>query len=472
MPATAEGARVAAIYAAAGDAPTTELGAPGVSTVGGWLDTWEDAPELRFPASAVVYDKMRRDAQIDSVLRAITLPIRRTNWRLTGDDVRPEVMDFVRSELGLDPEQEGARRRRRREGIVFADFLRHALLYLVFGFMPNEQVYEVGPPSPGQDPAGLPRLVAHVRKLAPRMPRSVSNIDVARDGGLDAIRQHIPRRDGAPGWEEVTIPNERLVMFCNDREGGDWTGRSVLRSSYGSWLIKLRLLKLSAQIVERNGMGLPVINVGPGGDEAKALDIAKRARAGAEAGLALPEGYTLRLVGVEGATVDPLPLIQYHDEAMGRAALAMFLNLGHDNGARSLGDTFVDFFVMADNAVAEDIATTTTEHVIRDLVELNFGADEAYPDLTPDPINAEGTPTAEALAALADKGLLGPMDPDLVDDVRRRYGLPRTAGDVPLPPELDPAGPGDPAAPLDVTDPVALAARAMAVAERLAALAS
>jgi hypothetical protein len=469
MPATLAGARER-ILAAVSDAPTGELGAPGISSIGGWLDSWEDAPELRFPASVVVYDKMRRDSQVDGILRAITLPIRSTQWRLVGDDVRPEVMAFVRAELGLSDEDTG-RRRRRRQGIVFDDYLRHALLMLPFGFMPHEQVYDVGPPSPGQDTTALPRLVAHLAKLAPRMPRSLSGIDVDRDGGLRSIRQHIPRRDGLPGWEEVVIPRDRLVMHVNDREGGDWSGRSILRSSYGDWLIKSRLRKLAAQIVERNGMGFPVVT---GPDETKALELARRARGGAEAGMGLPPEYSFALVGVDGTTVDPLPLIKYHDEAMGRAALAMFLNLGHDNGARSLGDTFLDFFVAADNIVADDIGTTTTEYVIRDLVELNFGADEAYPDLVPDPINAEGTPTAEALATLADKGLLGPIDPDLVDDIRRRYNLPRTAGDdVGLPTELDPTGEQvDPNATLDVTDPAALAARALAVADRLATLAA
>jgi hypothetical protein len=456
------------------DAPTTELGVPGVSTIGGSLDTWEDSPDLRFPLSAIVYDKMRRNAQLDSILRAITLAVRQAFRRSTlrGADVRPAVMQFVESELGLDALDDG-RRRRRREGIVLDDLIRHALLMLPFGFIPHEQVYEVGPPSPGQNPAELPRLVAHVRKLSPRMPRSITAVNVARDGGLIDVRQHVPRRDGSPGWEEAVIPRDRLVMFVNDREGGDWTGRSIFRSSYGHWLINLRLHKLSAVIVERNGLGVPTVSVPPGGDEAKALSIAKRFRAGAEAGAAVPDGYVLRLVGVEGNTVDPLPLIKYHDEAMGRAALAMFLNLGHDNGARSLGDTFVDYFVMALGAVVEEIEGTITEYVIRDLVALNFGDGEAYPELVADPIRAEGTPTAEALNTLATGGLLGPIDPGLIADVRRRYGLP-AAQDVGLPPEESPDGIGDPdAPPVDdlIIEPAAMAARALAVSERLTRLA-
>jgi hypothetical protein len=475
---------------------TDELGAPGVASLGGWLDTYEDAPELRFPASPIVYDKMRRYSQLDSILRAIRLPIMRTQWRLIPDGIRPGVLDSCARELGLTdvdgrrrelvvtPTQvnRAGRRRMKRSGVVFGELLHHALLSLPFGFMPMEQVYDVAPPSDGQEG---PSPMAHMGKLAPRMPRSLSGIDVARDGGLTAIRQHTLRRDGLPGFEEVTIPRDRLVMFVHEREGGDWTGRSILRSSYPHWLINLRLMKLGAAIVERNGMGVPVVNYPAGaGNRTEALRIAKAFRAGDEAGAALPTGYSIKLLGVEGDTADELPRMEYHDQAMGRAALAMFLNLGHDNGARSLGDTFVDYFVLAEDAIAEAIALTITEYVIRDFVELNYGVDEPYPDLVADPIRAEGTPTAEALAQLADKGLLGPMDDDIIADVRRRYGLPQ------MPEELTgidlvdwrtTGGAKDPAAPVVgspedtanmLGDPRALAARALAVSNRLAQLAA
>jgi hypothetical protein len=425
--------------------PTNELGAPGIVSFAGYVDTWEETPELRFPFAVRVYDRMRRtDAQIDAVLRAVDLPIRRTGWSLSTDGVDPRVAAFVRDELGLDLDRTAAaRRRRRRQGIVWADVLRHALLARPLGFMPLEQVYEVGPPGPGQESYGLPRLTAHVRKLAPRMPRSVTAIDIADDGGLTAIRQHVARQDRPT--DEVIIPADRLVMFVNEREGADWTGRSCLRSSYGHWLIKTQLLKLGPVIAERNGMGIPVVTFSNGQDRNEALDIATKLRAGETAGVALPEGMALSLVGVEGSLRDELPLLKYHDEAIGRAALAMVLNLGHDNGARSLGDTFLDLFLLSEQATIVDIEDTVTEYVIRDLVELNYGEDEPYPVLKADELAADAAPTAEALKSLADAGLLD-GDPELKADVRRRFRLPAPAvadapQDAPTPAPTDPAGP-------------------------------
>lgn len=467
-------------------APTLELGAPGVASWAGIVDNGETSPDLAFPLSLAVFDRMRRtDAQVDAVLRAADLPIRRTGWRIgtDGDGVDDRVRRFVADEVGVDLDRAGAaRRRHRRQGVIFRDWLRHALLARPFGFMPFEQVYTVAPPGPGQDALGLPRQAAHLRKLAPRMPRTITGVDVARDGGLIAVRQYVPSLTADRPAGEVTIPADRLVMVVNELEGGDWTGRSVLRSAYRHWIIKDALTRLGPIIAERNGMGVPVVGYPQGGSRDQALKIARGLRAGEDSGLALPEGYTFRIEGVTGSLRDELPLLNYHDQAIGRASLAMVLNLGHDNGARSLGDTFLDLFLMATEATTVDLEDVFTEHVIRDLVELNYGPDEPYPRLIADPITARSAPTAEALKALTEAGLLTP-DEALTGDVRRRYGLP--APMMPAGPAAPPTAP--PAADLeddadedrpDTADlaagptPADLALRAATLAERAAALAT
>lgn len=413
------------------DAPRTELGTPGgiapaftaTGTPGAfYVDGLDSNVDLRFPNSANVYDRMRReDGQVISVIRAITHPITATRWRLVGDDVRPEVMAFLESELGLSARDAG-RARRRREGIVWRDHLREALLMLPFGFMPFEPVYSVGPASPGlDDPTQPGRLYAHLAKLAPRMPRTIREVRVGRDGGLAGIVQEPMLGDVNP--RGTFIPVDRLVMYVNEREGADWTGTSILRGAYKHWLIKDALIRLGAQIVERNGMGIPIVEYVDPADEARALKLATSLRAGAESGGAMRQGMAVNIVGVAGSTADELPRVKYHDEAIGRSLLAMFLNLGHDNGARALGSTFVDYFLLFIEGIIANIEETATEHVIRDLVEHNFGVDEPYPTLRADKLSSESTPTAEALKALADAGLITPDRP-LEDDVRRRYGLP------------------------------------------------
>lgn len=447
------------------DAPTAELGAPGITSGSlagaGWLDTWETTTELAWPHSVHTFDRMRKDGHLSSALRSITLPIRRSRWFLEPDpEVRPAVYDLVRTDLGL---VDAGRRRRRRQGIVWNELLAHALLELPFGHMVFEQVYELGPPPTPID--GVDE-VAHLRKLGPRLPRTINGWDIARDGGLEAIVQLVPDANGF--WRDQRIPIERLVVFCNEREGSDWAGTSILRPAYPHWLIKQQLMRIDAMAGERNGMGVPWVEFDEdnGASETVALDIAKKVRAGEEAGLATALGkYRFQLVGLQGQVRDILESIRYHDQEMGRLTLAMFLDLGHDNGARSLGDTFVEFFVMALQTVADDIADVVTEHVIRDLVEVNFGPDEPYPLLRCDEITADKAPTAEALKQLAESGYLIP-DAELEVLLRRRYGFP-------IPPGM-PTGPA-PAIPvetgIDVEEPAGGEAPTLAELEaRLARL--
>jgi len=124
---------------------------------------------------------------------------------------------------------------------------------------------------------------------------------------------------------------------------------------------------------------------------------------------------------------------------MGRNALAMFLDLGHDRGARSLGETFVDFFLLALEAVASYVAEIVTEHVVRDFVEVNFGQDEAYPEVGFDRVTGESPLTAEALKALVEAGVVTPDD-DLETEVRRRHRLPPRPGEPVGPPSEDIGG--------------------------------
>jgi hypothetical protein len=440
-----------------------ERGYAGGGGSGFWADliTIEETPELQWPNSVIVFDRMRRtDAQTSSVLRATNLPIMGARWGLHGSDVRPEVMALCRRELGLIPDDLG-RQVQDYSGVKWRELLRHALLHLPLGFMAFEQVYRVGPPGAGLEALGG-REVAHIRKLAPRMPRLIQELVVARDGGLKGIKQNVRVDDDGLTYEERLIETDRLVVFVNEREGADWYGNSILRASYKHWFIKDALIQLGAMGVERNSMGLPVVGYPSGGDRALALEIARNARAGEDAGVALPHDYTLALEGVTGALKDEMPLVKYHDQAIGRNALTMLLDLGHDDGARALGDTFLTFLLMALDSIAGYVGEVLTEHVIQDLVRINFGAGETYPILRAEPIEPKAPATTAALKDLVEAGILIPDDGLEVHE-RRRHALPMRPGlpiepvsediereeDVPVMPadDDDPVVEGDPLEP-------------------------
>ncbi|BEL07838.1 hypothetical protein Q0Z83_060290 [Actinoplanes sichuanensis] len=393
--------------------PQTEIGYAQNTGLSNWWMTLDDepTPELQWPRSVGVYDAMRsQDAQCASVLRAVAFPVRRTPWRIDPAGARDDVVRLVAEDLGLPIAGDGqpAAPVRTRDRFSWAEHLRLALLMLPFGHMFFEQVYRIE--------AGRARL----RKLAPRLPRTIEDIKVAPDGGLISIIQHSARADHV----QRPIPVDRLVAYVHDREGGNWLGRSLLRPAYKHWLIKDRLLRVDAQTIERNGMGIPVYEGAEGeADLGPGLAMAKAWRSGESAGSATPNGAKLRLAGVEGSLPTALPSIRYHDEQIGRAVLAHFLNLGTQTGSWALGTTFADFFTLSLQTLAQQIADTVTQHVIEDIVDLNFGETEPAPRLVFDEIGSRQAATAQAIKMLADAGILLP-DRSLEEAARQQFGLP------------------------------------------------
>ena len=386
-------------------------------------DAEEPTPELQWPKNVEVYDRMRRqDAQVISVLRAVTLPIRRTAWRIDPAGARDEVVQLVADDLGLPIQgQEDRPVLRTRDRFSWAEHLRLALLMLPFGHSPFEQVYRI-------DEAGQARL----RKLAWRPPRTISKIDVAADGGLVAIEQHPSK-----GTDKHRMDVDRLVMYVNEREGGNWLGQSLLRPAYKFWLLKDRLLRVGAQTVERHGMGIPDYEAPPPDPNMKpedrtkwekeqvqaGLQLAKNLRSGENAGTSRTNGSKLTLMGVSGTLPDAEKWVRYFDEQIARAVLAHFLNLGTETGSWALGSTFADFFTLSLQTVALQVAEVANQHIVEDLVDLNWGEAEPAPRIVFDEIGSRHPATAEAIRALIDCGAIVPDD-QLEQHMRTTYGLP------------------------------------------------
>lgn len=410
-------------------APISEKGyVSSASTSSWWTSTAEEepAPELRFPLSVDVFDRMRRtDAQIASVLRAVVLPIQRTRWRVDPTGARDEVAELIAQDLGLplmgeagDIEPSG----RTRDRFSWSQHIEWALLMLPHGFSYFEQVVRI-------DAAGRTRL----RKLGPRLPRTITAVNVAGDGGLISIEQ------AAPNGGSVKIPVDRLVAYVHKREGGNWLGSSILRPCYKFWVLKDRMLRVQAQTIERNGMGIPLYQGAPGEENLDAgLQMAKRWRMGENAGAAVPDGADLLLRGVDGQLPDPMPVIRYYDEQIARAVLAHFLNLGTQTGSWALGSTFADFFTLSLQATADQIADVATQHIVEDLVDWNWGPDEPSPRIVHDEIGSKNDSLVTAIKMLVDAGIIIP-DRVTEEFMRSVVGLPaKSLPSPPPPPDVAP----------------------------------
>lgn len=404
-----------------------------------WFDQWTEdvVPEMQWPFNLPIFTQMAKgDPQCKSVLRAVSLPVTQTRWRLEPGNAPDEVVTFISQNLGLpivgssdEPEQMP----RERDRFSWTGHLSEALLMTRWGHMPFEQVYRF------DEASGKYFL----RKLAARWPRTIERFQTAPDGGLQWIEQRRVAGDTRAG--NIKLPIDRLVMYVHEKEGGDWTGNSLLRPAYGHWLLKRQALRSWSVRDDRNSMGVPVYRAAPQETSLDAgLKIARDHRSGATAGAAVPNGADFRLQGVEGELPDVEHQVRYHDESIRNAVLAHFLNLGQQSGTGSyaLGSSFLDFFVMSLQSLGQQIASTATMHIVEDLVDLNFGTEVQAPRVVFDPIGQSPNAVNTAVQMLISAGAVFP-DPDLDAFVRQVNGLPPKA---PLPGARTPAGAAEPPA--------------------------
>lgn len=411
-------------------APRQEIGFvnPYSGMLSGWAqwDTYEQVPELIWPNSVRTYTRMsREDGRIASILGAIGLPIRRSTWRIDKAGASDEVTAFVASSLGLPirgVEEDGQPSGRTRDRFSWPEHLQQALRMLIFGHSIFEQVYRY------EDGKFT------LRKLSPRPAQTIAYWDVARDGGLIGIQQY---PEGAIGGGDAIyagrafdnlIPINRLVAYSRDPDPGVWVGNSILRPAYKHWLLKDELIRIHAATARRNGMGVPVAT----STEAESTDpdaiarylaIASAYRGGNTAGVGLPYGAKLELLGVTGNLPADIPyMIEYHDKQMALAALAHFLNLDK-GGSYALASVQADTFTQSVQTIADIIRDTAQAHVVEDLVDINFGTDEPAPRLMVDEIGSRQDATAAALQMLVTAGLLTP-DSRLEAFERQTLGLP------------------------------------------------
>lgn len=437
-------AAAARVQAAAPKPPLSEIGSgttsglrpvkfPASGLLGSWsalVDEAEQVPDLKWApygrGAVGVYDKMRTDPQIHGLVAwGLMMPIRRFRWFVEPNGASDRTATAFAQDLNLpirDQPRETVGRTKGR--FSHDDHLRHALLAPgAFGHMFFEEVGEL------RD--GWFRLV----KLAPRMPQSIDRIEVDEHGGLAGIMQRGGL--GAANYGIVEIPVNRLAPYVWEREGSQWIGRSLLRAMYGPWLVKQRLIRVDAIKHERNGMGIPIarqtipdVNTNALND---ALQVAENIRAGEVAGAALPYGFEVGLQGVNGTLPDTMASIRYCDEVMARSLMMMFASLGQGqggSGSRALGETFVDYFKLTQDAIAGWYVDQTSM-VGEDYADWNDGPDSQAPRIGYDRDEHQQLAVADLLLAI-DSGLVTLSEEDEVA-FRERYDLPAMGKPRPRP---------------------------------------
>jgi hypothetical protein len=330
------------------------------------LDESETVQAWIWPTSISTVERMRTEIQLDSLIGGLLDPVVSYRWAIDPDKADADCALRIAEDLGLPLIGEaGADAIETTSRFSHSDHIRHALLAPLFGHYAFEILGEIVD--------GKARL----RKLAPRPPRTIQNISVANDGGLEWIQQM--------GYDPPRIPIERMVWFAWRKEGANWFGRSILRSCYASFIAKDRLIRDDLTKHRRNATGMPILEMDENPTPAQKLAgeaLVESYRSADRGGGLLPAGWKLNLQGVSGGTSDPIESARYHDSAMAQRFQQMVVELGMTaSGSRGLGETFQELLNSAQAAVAEWYRAVMQEHVIEKFVLWNDGPGAQAPKL-------------------------------------------------------------------------------------------
>jgi len=434
-----------------GEKATATYGVPGTPITSGFLvDLGEYNPELMGVNAVRTYEQMRRgDAQVRATLAAVKLPIQSAkwdvvaDWRFAIDDWRLKNQPDQQSQIRNQKSQifsTGAGRATEAKAKEIAAFVkdnlfgglefrtpsggwatqswdevvRNALLMLDFGCAIHEDVYTVDGDR------------IRLRKLASRLPLTfyrwhtdpaavVPGLPIGEfDDGetLYAVEQYGYR---AYQFLNVLLPADKIARFTYQQEGANFWGIGLARAMYPHWYVKSQLYRIDAIANERNALGVPTWKLAPGfsrEDRDAAFNFVTQLTAHEATGVVEPPGDPstgLRIVGFEGRLRDVMPSIQHHNVMISRAALAMFMELGQEGrgGSRALGKEHADFFMLALQNVADQVACQITLSTVRRLVYLNFGEQAPCPRVVAANVQARSLEDfSDALCKFAQTGLV------------------------------------------------------------------
>lgn len=324
--------------------------------------------------AAQVYEEMANsDSAVDVSLRAAKTPVMGADYFIEPFDESPEgllIAEFVQFNL------------LHGTNAPFLLIMEDILRMYEHQFSVLEKVYEEREWAPAKEGANR-RKYTMLRKLAPRPTPTIREIKYDDNGGPVGVVQNAIRADGKP--EEVEIAIEKLIIFTNNKKGGNLEGKSLLRTAYRPWYFKTNLYNIDGIQKERHGMGFPTVELPAGykqADKTAALELVQNIRTNEFGGAVLPPKWSLKFLELPGQPVDVMRSIEHHNGAIMLNTMTQFLLLGLEGsgGGRATSGSHQDMFNKSLRYVGNLICDTINLYCIPYLVGYNFDSDK-FPKL-------------------------------------------------------------------------------------------
>lgn len=387
-----------------------QIGRPGLKQYSGLIQE-EFLTALQGSSAAKVYDEMEsNDPIVNGMLFAVTHLLKRANWSMQpGEGQNEDSPEVFLINSALNDMEES-----------WADTVDEILTMLKYGWSYHEIVYKYRK-GPNKNPKLNSRYLDNMigwRKFGIRSQKTLSRWDIEdATGDIFGLYQSAP-----PDYNEVYIPIEKALLFRTTTRYNNPEGRSVLRGAYRPWYFKKKIEELEGIGVERDLVGLPVIEVpaeltSPDAQGAELAsyemfkELATRIRRDEQEGIVFPREfdennnklYELRLLGKDGGKrdFDTSLIIARYDQRIAMTLLADFILLGHERvGSFALSRNKTHLFSIALESFLESIASPINRFAIPKLLELNGYSTENPPYLKPGVID---TPDLSEVAEFINK---------------------------------------------------------------------
>jgi len=402
-----------------------EVGRSGLKRFGGLVHQ-EFLTTLRGRSGISVFREMRdNDPVIGASLTILEQTIRKASWFV---ELKEESQLQKRAANHLRECTEDMSH-------TWDDMISEVLTQFAFGWSWLEIVYKIRK-GDVRDPKRRSRFndgKIGWRKIALRMQTSFFRWDFDDDGGIQGMIQN-----PAPDYKFHNIPISKSILFRTKKDGNNPEGRSLLRNAYRPWFIKKNIEEIEAIGIERDLIGMPVINPPENFDidskenagvKVKVQSLLYALRRDEQDGIFLPPGWTIEVLGAGRATrrqFDIDKVIGRYDKRIAMSTLTQAIMLGADRvGSFALSKTQVDdFFLVAAQGYLLAIAETINRFAVPDLFKRNpefagLVADGKNPEFVPGKISAPSlTEVGQYVKDVSDAGFdLG--GEEIAQDLRR-----------------------------------------------------
>ena len=398
----------------------SEYGRSGIKRFGGRIYE-EFLPNLRGIQGVRVFREMAdNDEIVGASLYAIERVIMQASWTVDPYDSSRESMqdaDFL-EECKSDMEHS------------WSDLIIEATSNLTYGWSLLETVYKLRKGDNRDKRLNSKYTDGRVswRKFARRMQSTFDDWEYDETSGdLKGMWQNPP-----PDYERRFIPLDKAVLFRTKSEGNNPEAKSILRNAYKSYYFKKNIQMLEAIGVERDLVGLPVLQPPEGwnitdptnaGLLTYAENLLGNLRRDEQEGVFLPPGWELSLlsVGTSRRQFDVDKIINRYDKRIAITMLAQFIMLGMERvGSFALSTNQNDLFKLAVQAHINRIADVLNTDAVPRLFKLNpsLGRSGKLPRLIPSNVSAPDlTELAAYINSLTKAGIFPTENEELITAV-------------------------------------------------------